>query len=267
MTSTPLPRYQQIVEELLDQIERGELAAGDRLPSERSLSEHFDVNRRTLRNALDVLQRRGLVERRQGAGTFVTSPRFERKAAEFFPFTEGIRHRGFEPGSKIISLQKLPASPSVAEQLELAEKDKVWRFHRLRSINGEPFLVETFSLPAAIAPAINEFDLSDRSVYDVLEHEYGVIIEMARLSLTTRGGPSTMAMTCIEATAFASSPMRPHCLRTSPNTTAPEWPHNGDSRYRRREELSAVPGRGRDAGAGIHQGRNPSPGTRLRPAS
>ena len=184
MTSTThLPRYQQIVEDLLDQIERGDLAPGDRLPSERSLSEHFDVNRRTLRNALDVLQRRGLVERRQGAGTFVTSPRFERKAGEFFPFTEGIRHRGFEPGSEIISLQKLPASPSVAEQLQLTEVDEVWRFHRLRSVNGEPFLVETFSLPARIAPEINEFDLSDRSVYDVLEHEYGVIIEMARLSL------------------------------------------------------------------------------------
>ena len=183
MTDSELPRYQQIVEDLLDQIERGDLAAGDRLPSERSLSQNFEVNRRTLRNALDVLERRGLVERRQGAGTFVTSPRFERNAAEFFPFTEGVRHRGFEPGSKIISLQRLPASPSVAEQLGLSEKDDVWRFHRLRSVNGEPFLVETFSLPAAIAPEIDQFDLSERSVYDVLEHKYGVVIDVARLSL------------------------------------------------------------------------------------
>ena len=155
----------------------------DRLPSERSLSEEFSVNRRTLRNALDVLQQRGLIERRQGSGTFVASPRFERKAAEFFPFTEGIRHRGFEPGSQIISLQRLLVSSSVAEKLELTDEDEVWRFHRLRSVNGEPLLVETFSLPANMAPEMDTFDLSERSVYEVLESEYGVIVGHARLSI------------------------------------------------------------------------------------
>ena len=183
MTDRAFPRYLQIVEELLDRIEKSELSPGDRLPSERALSEEFTVNRRTLRHALSVLDRRGIVERRQGAGTFVTSPRFERKAAEFFPFTEGVRHRGHEPGSLIISLQRLPASPSVAEQLDLTETDDVWRFHRLRSVNGEPFLVETFSLPYLIAPEIDTFDLSERSVYHVLENEYAVVIDKAQLSL------------------------------------------------------------------------------------
>ena len=81
MTAPQLPRYQQIVEDLLDRIERGDLAPGDRFPSERALSEEFEVNRRTLRNSLDVLERRGLVERRQGSGTFVTSPRFREKGS------------------------------------------------------------------------------------------------------------------------------------------------------------------------------------------
>ena len=183
MTTGTLPLYLQIVEELLDRMERGDLTPTDRLPPERSLAEEFSVNRRTLRHALDVLQQRGLIERRQGAGTFVASPRFERKAAEFFPFTEGIRHRGFEPGSQIISLQRLLVSPSVAEKLELTDGDEVWRFHRLRSVNGEPLLVETFSLPATMAPEMDSFDLSERSVYDVLETEYGVVVGHARLSL------------------------------------------------------------------------------------
>ena len=178
-----LPRYLQIVEELLARIEGGDLAPADRLPPERALSVEFSVNRRTLRHALDVLERRGLIERRQGAGTFVANPRFERKAAEFFPFTEGVRHRGFEPGSQIISLQRLPVSPLVAEELELTEADEIWRFYRLRSLNREPFLVETFSLPAALVPEIDKFDLNDRSVYDVMENEYGVVVQRAQLSL------------------------------------------------------------------------------------
>ena len=183
MRTAQLPRYLQIVEDLLDRIERGDLAPTDRLASERALAEEFSVNRRTLRNALDVLERRGLLERRQGSGTFVTSPRFERKAAELFPFTESIRHRGFEPGSKIISLQRLSVSPSVAEQLELAETDEVWRFHRLRSVNDEPFLVETFSVSTALAPEIDAFDLSERSFYEILENEYGIVVDQAKLSL------------------------------------------------------------------------------------
>ena len=183
MSTVEIPRYLQIVDELLDRIEQGDLAPTDRLPSERALAEQFSVNRRTLRNALEVLERRGLLNRRRGSGTFVTSPRFERKAAEFFPFTEGIRHRGYEPGSKIISLQRLPASPSVAEQLQLTRADEVWRFHRLRSVNGEPFLLETFSLPAALAPEMDRFDLGERSVYQILEHEYGIVVEKAKLSL------------------------------------------------------------------------------------
>lgn len=138
MTTSTLPRYLQIVDDVLDQIEKGDLRTGHRLPSERALSEHFNVNRRTLRHSLSILERRGVVERRQSAGTFVISPRLERKAAEFFPFTEGIRRRYQEPGSLIISLQQLPVSPSVADQLETPEEAPVRRFHRLRSVNGEP---------------------------------------------------------------------------------------------------------------------------------
>ena len=178
-----VPRYLQIVESLVDEIERGVLAAGDRLGAERQLADEHAVNRRTLRNALDVLERRGLVERRRGSGTFIAAPRFERPASQFFTFTEGVRRRGSTPGSQIVSLERQEAAASVAEQLELAPLAEVWRFHRLRSVNDQPFLVETFWLPASLAPQIDSFDLSSRSVYDVLEREYGVVVAGARLSL------------------------------------------------------------------------------------
>lgn len=183
MTAATIPRYLQIVEELLGRIERGDLAAGDRLPSERDLAEILGVNRSTLRNALEVLARRGLVERRRGAGTFVAEPRLERTAAEFFPFTEGIRHRGFEPGSQVIAVDRIPADPRVAEQLQLAPAEDVFRFHRLRSVNRAPFLLETFSLPAALTPDIDGYDLAARSVYDIMANEFGVVVVGAKLSL------------------------------------------------------------------------------------
>jgi len=63
--------YRQVEAILRDQIADGQLRAGDRLPAEDALRAQFGVSRGTLRQALDGLERDGLVERSQGRGTYV----------------------------------------------------------------------------------------------------------------------------------------------------------------------------------------------------
>lgn len=65
------PRYRQIADDLRRQIESGELASGDQLPTELELRDIYDSSRNTVRDAVKWLIRRGLVETRPGAGTFV----------------------------------------------------------------------------------------------------------------------------------------------------------------------------------------------------
>jgi GntR family transcriptional repressor for pyruvate dehydrogenase complex len=67
----PSRLYEQIVEQIKAQIFNGQLRAGDRLPTERELSEQFGVSRTAVREAITVLGQRGLVEVRPGRGTFV----------------------------------------------------------------------------------------------------------------------------------------------------------------------------------------------------
>lgn len=74
------PLYAQIAEGILDRIESGELAPGDRLPSERKMSRMLGVNRLTVRRALEVLASQGLLLRRQGDGTYVAEPKIARQA-------------------------------------------------------------------------------------------------------------------------------------------------------------------------------------------
>lgn len=63
--------YEKVTDQIQELIAAGELAAGDRLPNERTLAEQFGVSRTVIREALKALAVRGLVEVRPGQGTFV----------------------------------------------------------------------------------------------------------------------------------------------------------------------------------------------------
>jgi len=72
LARSPVPRYLQIAELLRQRIARGGWIAGMRVPSNEELMREFEVSRITVRQAVDVLARDGLLEARQGSGTFVT---------------------------------------------------------------------------------------------------------------------------------------------------------------------------------------------------
>ncbi len=63
--------YQVVAEELLKMIENGLLKPGDRIPTIDSLAEQYGVGKSTIREALSQLKARGLIEARQGEGTYV----------------------------------------------------------------------------------------------------------------------------------------------------------------------------------------------------
>lgn len=180
---TAIPLYVQIAEGLLEQIESGVLAPGDRLPAERELSLSLGVNRMTLRQALRVLEIQGLLIRQQGIGTYVAEPKIEREAGRLFPFTVGIQRRGYLPGAQVIVLEQQPAEVSVANKLQIPVSASVYRGHRLRFINKQPMMLENFFLPAHRFPQFERHDLENRSIYEVMETEYDFVVNQARQSL------------------------------------------------------------------------------------
>jgi GntR family transcriptional regulator, transcriptional repressor for pyruvate dehydrogenase complex len=65
--------YEQVVQQILERIHAGEFAPGERLPTERELGELFGVSRGVIREAIKVLGAMGLIESRQGSGTYVAA--------------------------------------------------------------------------------------------------------------------------------------------------------------------------------------------------
>lgn len=181
--TTDVPLYVQIAESLLDRIESGRLLAGDRLPPERELSEGLGVNRLTLRRALRVLESQGLLIRRQGSGTFVADPKIERQAGRLISFTRGMERRGFSPGARIVRADERPVGASLAAVLHLPLAAPVYDLLRLRLLNDIPVMLEHYVMSVRRFPGLRRFDLEHRSMYEVMETEYGVSIRRARQSL------------------------------------------------------------------------------------
>jgi DNA-binding GntR family transcriptional regulator len=79
-----LPKYLQIAGYIRDQIVRGDLKPGDEVPSERALAVEWKVARPTATKALETLRVQGLIESRQGAGTYVRGTGTVPRARERF---------------------------------------------------------------------------------------------------------------------------------------------------------------------------------------
>ncbi|MEM1280467.1 MAG: GntR family transcriptional regulator [Cyanobacteria bacterium P01_H01_bin.152] len=73
MSRDALPLYQQIADELRQDVQDAVFQIGDRLPTETELSNRFSVNRHTLRCAMEVLRHEGSVNTERGRGTFVVA--------------------------------------------------------------------------------------------------------------------------------------------------------------------------------------------------
>jgi GntR family transcriptional regulator len=177
-----IPLYIQIAEGLISQIEARELVPGEQLPSERELSLKLNVNRMTLRRALRLLESQGFIIRKHGVGTFVAEPKIDRQMDEVYRFTLGIQQRGLTPGARVISLEVIMLEASLAAELAIPISAPAYRIIRLRSVNREPVLIESYTIPVARFPDLDSFDLEQRSIYEVMETEYGVSIARARQS-------------------------------------------------------------------------------------
>ena len=177
-----ISRYIKIADSLLDQIESGELEPGTRLPSERKLSELFEVNRLTLRRALGRLEALGLIIRQHGKGNYVAEPKIERQTGRLISFTHGMERRGLAPGAKVITFEQRPVEAAIARRMEVPVMTPVYYGHRLRLINQEPVMLEEFWMPVYIFPDLEHQDLTNHTTYEIMNSEYGISMLKARRS-------------------------------------------------------------------------------------
>jgi GntR family transcriptional regulator len=177
------PLYVQIANSIVERIRSGEFATGDRLPSERTLCEELSVSRMTVRQALQTLQRQGLIEQQRGKGSFVSGPKIEQPIDVLIGFSDNMARRGLKPGARLLTLELQYANRRVAQALGLELGQPIYFIHRVRLADNIPMALEHSYFPAHRCPSLEQYDLEQRSVYAILAEEFGIHLKHARQSL------------------------------------------------------------------------------------
>jgi GntR family transcriptional regulator len=182
------PRYLNVADNLRDGIRSRKWIPGDLLPSETQLCKQFGVSRGTVVKAIDVLLSEGLLQRRQGVGTFVARPALHRMPGYLLGFSETVRRQGRTPTHRVISESEL----SRADALQFGCDEPAFMFKRIRLVDDVPWAIHNALIPSAVAanlpsvygPASRVKDATF-SLYDAFD-DAGVIIDHADESINVR---------------------------------------------------------------------------------
>jgi len=177
--ASPVPLYFQ-VERLIElEIGTGRFAIGDRLPAEPELADHFAVSRSVIRQALARLEQEGLLSRRRGHGTFVTSKQphsWQLQSSAGF-FENEVGRLGRSVTSRVLRTEVEPLPLWAAELLGLPAGALGVVLERLRSVDGLLTLYDLNYLPERFAETVTSLRADPKgSLYEVLKGRHDVSV-------------------------------------------------------------------------------------------
>src|SRR5215467_9984585 len=190
---SPLPLYAQVEAILVFGIADGTFPPGSQLPNEDELIERYAVSRTTIRQTIQNLMRRGMVEIRRGKGTFVLQPKITQELTELSGFVEDMQSLGRRASARLLDKQVVPSTESVARQLALPPATPVVRIQRVRLADNTPLSFDETYLPRAIGEKIMENNLETEPIFSLLEQKYDTPLIEAEYRLEAVSADVTVA--------------------------------------------------------------------------
>lgn len=177
-TDSRLPAYARLRDTLTARIGAGEWTADQPISSEARLAAEFDVSVGTVRKAVDGLVEEGLLERRQGSGTYVCAPSFNATLFRFFAIREPDGAQPAIPSSNMILRCRVKAPIEAADALG---SDDTIKIIRLRSLSDQPVLSEEIYIPASRFAGFDELPETAFGplLYPLYFDRFGVMVKRA----------------------------------------------------------------------------------------
>ena len=174
------PLYAQMMERIRMDIERGVYPVGDRIPPEHELEKRYGVSRVTVRRALQELTAAGLLERKQGKGTFVAQPKSQMEERGVTGFHDACREMGLRPGVGEVSIREIRPGEEQRRRLGLMPESGALEIRRVLKADGEPVILETLvfstayiwlesvNLKGSLYRCLQEYGIrAEKSIYDL----------------------------------------------------------------------------------------------------
>lgn len=170
--SVPVPLYFQLKEIILDEIRSGNYKSGSLIPTEKELSEWFEISRTTIRQAITELVKEGWLYREKSKGTYVSYPKLGQDfISKVEPFDDQILRLGKKPSTEVLACNVKKANKEVAKQLKIADGARVIFLKRRRFADGDPLVTLETYLPYETCSFLMSCDFTKESLYKALANE------------------------------------------------------------------------------------------------
>ena len=173
MKSFNKPLYIKLYDKILENIKNKKYNINYKLPSENTLASEFNVNRHTVRQALQLLKDEGSIYTLKGKGTFISCIKIPYSISDKSSYTQRILDLGYEPKTKFLGADIIEPSIEVAKKLGLNKNLNVIEIKLLRFANDLPITVSYSYFDAYLfRDIINHLDVKPFSLYKVLNKCY-----------------------------------------------------------------------------------------------
>lgn len=147
---------------------RGVYASGALIPKEEELCTQFSVSRITVRRALADLEVLGLLEKRQGRGTYVSQDLPPARPVATLGFIDTLRQVSDETEVDVLKFERTKAPGDVADYLQIGADVDALHVLRVRKKDGTPVMITEVWVPDALTTGIDEALLKNRPLYEQL---------------------------------------------------------------------------------------------------
>ncbi|PSS52872.1 hypothetical protein C6560_00135 [Enterobacter sp. FS01] len=178
LKDSEIPLYLQVSEWIRENIYKGELSKGDRVPSENQIMEILHVSRGTVKKGVTMLVNEGLLVQVQGKGTFVKKENISYSLGEgLLSFAESLESQHLAFTTEVIDSYIEKASKGVAEKLQIEPGTPIFYLKRIRSVDGERVMLIENRINFALCPGITEVDFNKHNLFQTVESMTGNKIE------------------------------------------------------------------------------------------
>ncbi len=178
------PLYVQIRQSIEQDLREKRLLPGQSLPSEDDLAVRFEVNRLTVRRAIDQLVSQGKLKRVQGRGTFVAEPTGETKSSGVTRWSVERSSSGINITRRVTQVMEGEPTVRVANLLHMLPRETVVELTIDVEADGSPLGCTVVRIPKLLVPDVQAWELGGSSLSGFLTErcglEFGKVTERVR---------------------------------------------------------------------------------------